>query len=333
MIIPPKESAPELIMTPEHACQPVRAALTLIHDDLAEMGGPSNDPEQDAAYHTVAANEIARICGALCTEGCVRDSHNRLEELGLSLPFSADRQKLFDLVSGTLASGLFAEALRDEDEPEQQFRVREVEHVTGAELKEIVTRRMDVLKAPEVTDRIIRDFEPKPDGTDWTSEDVSEFFDQYITPVKDDKTWDVFARFIKGNIALGLSVYLYFQETFYFFRSSEPEDVERAADIARGLTMRDGSWGKTISGFRPGNPYEISEIDFNKLAAMIDENGWLNLYRGHGCSSVMHITDNPDEYVEWLLKDGELVDIVEGNPNILPPIERPAIEAGSTIVE
>ena len=324
---PTPNISPEILHPPVYACEPVIAAIEFLHKEIKNFQDEGIVPAEGNNRMYDSPNDIARLCGKLCAEGCVRNLHFEAESIGIALPDSEEREQLFTYVSDTLMFGF----MMDEDDKQQETAVQTIELPSpdGVVFKEIITRRLDSLRSPELLNDItVLHNRDNPDFQ-MTPEEMQALFDRHITPVKDEETWDKMAEFCKGNTRLALGIMAYFQETFPLFRSSDPTDVQNAELISQAYISRDGSYMKKFNGFKPGNPYEITAVDFHNLAKLIDSHGWLNLPMpyGHRC---MFVTENPDEYASWVIGTDGAIELLDGNPNTLPPSQTMrAIEARS----
>ncbi|MDB5182341.1 MAG: hypothetical protein JWO47_125 [Candidatus Saccharibacteria bacterium] len=213
----------------------------------------------------------------------------------------------------------------------KEFVTVEIDTLTGEDLKTILMARLSIFDDPEFVTKLNAMHNRDNPGNPMTDEEFSEGIKETLTPVKDDATWETFARFVKGNVRLAQSIFSFLQNTHYRFRSSDPSQQKIAQGIATDYVSRDGSWSKRYPGFRPANPYEITERDFNTLGLMIDNDGWLNLPDDfRGSQTMCWVTDNIEEYAEWRVRDGEIIELLQGNPNVLPNLSRRAIEAATS---
>ena len=313
-----------LLDVPAHACESVVSTLEIIKRDLEILGTLGADIE-DIELQTHAHNTVSKVCGNLCASGCIRDEFNRMKAIGLNMPDSDDRELLFGLVDITLTTEMLLPGPVVDVQPNKnQIPVAEVPSVAGADLKEIIMRRIDALDSPEIIQELLRVVNEGNPDISITQEELLEAKKAYITPVKDDETWDEFARFCKGNIRLAQGIMIYFQQVFPIHRSTSPEDVEKANRMA---TPSMEFYGYN-PGFRPSNPYEITIMDFHKLAKMINPRGFINLPTGGFSCRIIHVTDNPEEYSEWIL-EGDVLEFVAGNNSISPAKAMLAIESKS----
>lgn len=275
MLILPEGTEARLTDVPEHACEPVQHALAYVHNEVrVELGGPSLDLETDAGIRTYAANEIARLCGKLCADGCANDERNRMENLGLDMPHSQEREDLHRMVSGVLIIGaMFSE---QEEEPDAGFITVELT-TSGDDLKEIIGKRIDFLQNPELLESLASNSE-----FDIAPEELGELFEEIVVPIKDDEAWDKFALLVNGNVRAALSIYSHMQEVHRVFMSDEPRDARRAESITEGEHLKDDGWEQKWPGFTPEELGVVTANDFYNLAALIGDNGGMNLWDGSG---------------------------------------------------
>jgi hypothetical protein len=290
MVFFPDDATPELLEVPVHACDPVRSALSIIHKDIVEMGGPSNDSAQDVYYHTLAANKIAGACGSLCTSGCVRDLHFRAQSTGIELPASAEREELFELVSGTLASSV----LFGEDNNEEKPQVVVIEMSTGGStMKEIYSRRIDLFSNTEFLETLVAAKNIKNPDKQFSIEDMQLALKQTLTPINED-FWDPLADFCRGNIRAAMSIILYLHQVCRIFRGTDVESKKLAENISKPYVVRDEGYRKEYTGFTPVNPQEISAAEVEAIARLVDDEGTLSLPLGYGVHTFMRIHEKQE---------------------------------------
>lgn len=207
---------------------------------------------------------------------------------------------------------------------EQQTLKIKLETPDGPFMKEFFKKRIDVLEDPELVTKVLAHHNRNHPDELISDYEWIEGIRELVTPVKDDATWDALARFIKGNLFAAQTLMAYFHKVFPIFRmDADPAMAEKARSIANDMHVRDGSWSHTYPGFRPANPYEITEMDFYNLAHLVSDRGVVWLPTGHGGHTAFKITDDPEEYAEWKLKDGEVIDIIHGKRNELPARHQP----------
>jgi hypothetical protein len=316
----------ELLPIPGHACQPVAKIIDFLHGDLALMLSDESMPLEETVSFFDVPNQISRLCGQLCVNGCQREQHFRAIELGIDLPELQERDELFDRVEQAFSYAIIASSLETSDSEIEQIVLPTAD---GAHLKEIISRRLNLLVEPEIAEVLVKLINRDNSNLPVTTDEIMAEFNGLITPVKDDETWEKLAEFCKGNVAMALSIFSYFQATFPYFRSDVPQDMQTARHIAKEYIMEDGSYRKVFAGFKPGNPYEISSVDIHKLASLLDRQGWLYLPTPGGYRCV-YVTNNPEEYASWILNSDGTIDFEEGNSQTLPSIGKMrAIEARS----
>lgn len=279
---------------PVNACEPVRAALTIVHQDIEESGGISDDVFSEAGLCVQVANFMSKTCQELCADGCIRVLYHQYEANGLSLPPSKVRDDFFTIVSHVLASEF---VLSGQPKQPQQSETRIVELKTDGEiLKQITTQRLGLLSDQELIQELAI-------NSGYTTDELLLALDETLTPISDE-VYDVLAKFTKGNITASLSVIAYFQKVFPLFRSELPEDKAKAESIAD-------------LGFRPANPWQISELDISSIAGQMTEDGYVTLYDSPHGGLVIHMTDDPQKVEVFKKSYDNLIEIDESHLPVL----------------
>jgi hypothetical protein len=213
------------------------------------------------------------------------------------------------------------------------FTPMEMPNMKGPELKDLVMRRLNMLTDPGLAEKMADLHNKRSPENQVTAKGYIEWISETITPVKDDETWEEFARFTNGNIRGALSLMSYFQQVFPYFRGSSLEDQQKAKQIAGSYKFE--AYGKAYTGFKPANPYEITSLDFHRIANMMDpETGYLQLPMGNNNYTVLWLGDDPEDFAEWRMDDGEVIEQTLDQGTSLPAPRKPlAIEAKSSISE
>ena len=287
---------------PIYACEPLRNAVDFARNLTEEVSDNLEPGEFEAGQEII--NSTLRTCARLCAEGCIRDAEFRLEAIGQQLPPDNEREAMFGFVSNVLTGAAMLSILETE-EPQEESNVVGCSTLAGKDLKEIATRRLNTLSDPSLLENIASSNENKIYGENLTAEEFGELFADLITPIE-DSAYDELAKFTRGNLHAALVLISYLQKTYPLYRSTDPEQAKKAEDLSE-------------KGLKPANPYLIGPMDIMNLAKFVQNNGMMKLPTSFCSDTFMYFTDNPDDFLHYSVRNGEVIDIFSGH---LPAIQK-----------